>query len=313
MADECQHGLSHHHHHHHHAGVAEGMAPAYAQKLQWVLGLALLYLVAQVAGSFLTGSLALLAEAGHKLADAGSIALALFAAWFSRLSTSPQKTFGYYRLEILAALLNGCALFVVALTILFEAVERMQGGHHHIEGQAMLWVACTGLLINLLAAWILFPARDSNLNVKVALFHVMADILGSAGTIFTAVGILLFQATWLDTLTSVVIASLVLFNAGRVVKEAAHILLEAAPGRLDVGGVKRYLQGKPGVTDVHDLHIWTITTGKEALLAHVRVTQEAFNYATAQHLEKDLRERFDLCHITVQLEPPGFEEDEILF
>lgn len=313
MGDECQHGKQHEHHHHHHVGLAEGMAPAYAQKLQWVLGLSVFYLLAQVIGGYLSGSLALLAEAGHKLADVGAIALALFATWFASLSTSPQKTFGYFRVEILAALINGLALAVIAVSILFEAWARLQHGHHHIEGQTMLLVASMGLLINLLAAWILFPARGENLNVKGALYHIVADILGSGGTILTAAGILIFKAMWLDTLISAVIACMVLYNAGRILREAVHILLEAAPDRLSVDAVRQFIHDREGVTDVHDLHIWTITTGKEALLAHVRVTREAFSYHTAQTLEKELRDTFDLCHITVQLEPPGFEEDEILF
>ena len=177
----------------------------------------------------------------------------------------------------------------------------------------MMAVAALGFGVNLLSAWILFPARDLNLNVKGALFHVMADILGSLGTVVTAGIIMITHLSWPDTVISVIIAGMVLFNAVRVVKEALTILMESAPERLDVESIRKHLEAKPSITDVHDLHVWTITTGKEALLAHVRVSQEAFSYDTAQELEKDLRDTYDLCHITVQLEPPGFEEEDILF
>lgn len=313
MADQCRHG-QHHHHHQHHAGSAEGITPHYVRKLQIAVGLGIVYLTAQVLGSVFSGSLALMADAGHKLADIGSITLALFASWFSTLSSSPQKTFGFYRLEILAALVNGILLVIMSAVILYEAFERFTGqGHLEIEGHIMFGVAVLGLLLNLVAARILFPARDFNLNVKGALFHIMADIASSLGTMLTALGILFFKAYWMDSMISVVIATLVLYNGIMIFMEAFHILMEASPRHLDVTGIRRYLSERPGVTDVHDLHVWTITTGKNALLAHVSVAQDAFHHETAQSLEKQLRDTFDLCHITVQLEPPGFEEDEIPF
>lgn len=314
MADNCRHGEQHHHHHHHHSGVAEGITPEYVRKLQIAVVLGLFYFMTQVLGSLASGSLALMADAGHKLADIGSITLALFASWFSTLSSSPQKTFGFYRLEILAALVNGILLIVMSVVILWEAFERFMGrGHLEIEGSIMFGVAALGLLLNIIAAKVLFPARDFNLNVKGALFHIMADIASSFGTMLTALGILFFHAYWMDSFISVIISTLVLYNGIMVFGEAFHILMEASPRNLDVAGIRQYLVERSGVTDVHDLHVWTITTGKNALLAHVSVSQEAFHHETAQTLEKQLRESFDLCHITVQLEPPGFEEDEIPF
>jgi cobalt-zinc-cadmium efflux system protein len=310
MSDACRHGKHHFHHHHHHVGLAEGITPVYVKKLQIAVGLAVLYFGIQAVGSFFSGSLALLADAGHKLADIGSISLALFASWFSHLSVSPRKTFGYYRLEILAALINGLGLMFVAAFILWEAMSRVI--HHsevHIEGGLMLGVSICGLLINIISARVLFPAKELNLNVKGALFHIMADIVNSLGESLTAVAILLFHATWLDTLVSVLIASLVFLNALHVFKEALNILMESAPSHLDLEAIRSFVMDKPGVTDVHDLHVWTITTGKDALLAHVRVDDEYFGYQTAQSIEKSLREAFDLCHITVQLEPPLFEEE----
>lgn len=311
---DCSHGRQHIHHHHHHLGVAEGLTPEYVKKLQWAILIALLYLILQTVGGFYSGSLALWADAGHKLADIGSLALALFASWFAHLSSSPRKTFGFYRLEILAALINGGGLIFVSLFILWEAFLRLSHGSEiHIEGGIMLGVSLLGLALNLVSAFILYPARELNLNVKGALFHIMADIFNSIGEMGTALGILFFRWTWLDALVSVTIAMLILWNAFRILQESLHIMMEAAPERLDVSTIKTFLLQKPGVQDVHDLHIWTITTGKDALLAHVQVNQADFRYETAQALERALREAFDLCHITVQLEPPGFEEAVIPF
>jgi len=275
------------------------------------MGLAILYLIIQTFGSVSSGSLALLADAGHKLADIGALGLALFASWFSFLSASPRKTFGFYRLEILAALFNGLGLMAIACIILWEALGRV---NHpvHIHGNTMLGVSMAGLLINFISAKLLYPDKELNLNVKGALFHIMSDIANSLGEIIAAIGIMLFHMTWLDTFISMVIALLVFYNAARVFKEALHILMEAAPQHLDVEKIRDYIMSQPGVMDVHNLHVWTITTGKEALLAHVRVTEDTFAYPSAQNLENDLRQRFELCHITIQLEPPGFVEESII-
>jgi cobalt-zinc-cadmium efflux system protein len=314
MTDECRHGKQHYHHHHHHVGLAEGITPTYVKKLQVAMALAIIYFVSQAVGGHYSGSLALFADAGHKLADIGAIALALFASWFSNMSSSPRKTFGYYRLEILAALINSVGLIVIAFFILAEAFGRIaHHSHINIEGGIMMAVAIFGLVINIISARILFPARELNLNVKGALFHLMTDIMNSIGEMLTAAGILFFHLNWLDTLVSIIIAVLVLYNASRLFLEAINILMESAPGHLNIEDIRRFILQKHGVTDVHDLHVWTITTGKDALLAHVRVTDERFTYQTAHHLERELRETFDLCHITVQLEPPGFEEEAIPF
>lgn len=314
MSQDCHHGRQHIHHHHHHIGVAEGLTPEYVKKLQWVMFLSLAYLLIEGLGGFYSGSLALWADAGHKLADTASIGLALAAAWFANLSSSPRKTFGFYRLEILAALINGLGLCFVSGYILWEAFQRLfHHGHGEIHGDIMLGVALSGLLINLISAYILYPSRDFNLNVKGALLHILTDIANSVGEMGAAIAILWFRLNWLDALISLAISLLVLYNALRVMKEALNILMEASPHRLSVPHIQDFILRRPGVRDVHDLHVWTITTGKEALLAHVRVDEALFHYETAQTLEKDLREAFDLCHITVQLEPPGFQEPDIPF
>lgn len=313
MGMHCHHG-EHHFHHHHHSGLAEGMSPSYLKKLKQVMLLGLLYFIAQVLGSYFSGSLALLADAGHKLADIAVLGLALFAAWFGHKAVSAQKTFGFHRLEIVAALINGGALMLIAVFILLQAWQRFSHQEAiEVEGGIMMLVAVFGLIINLISVRLLYPAKALSLNVKGAIFHLMADILNSVGEMLTAGGILLFRLYWLDTLVSVLIAAVVLYNASRVFSEAFHILMESAPKHLDVSKVEAHILQTVGVTGVHDLHIWTIATGKDAILAHVQVTADAFIHETARHLETDLRTTFDFCHITLQLEPPGFEEAEILF
>lgn len=314
MSQDCHHGRQHTHHHHHHIGVAEGMTPEYVKRLQWVMFLSLIYLIIQCFGGFYSGSLALFADAGHKLADIGAIALALAASWFSSLSSSPRKTFGFYRLEILAAFINGFGLVFVSGFILWEAFQRLfQHGHTEIHGGLMLGVALLGLLINIISAYILYPSRERNLNVKGALFHILTDIANSLGEMGTAILIMLFRLNWMDALISLAISVLVLYNALRISSESLRILMEASPKHLDIPHIKDFILRRPGVKDVHDLHVWTITTGREALLAHVQVQDRLFHYETAQQLEKELRDAFDLCHITVQLEPEGFVEAEIPF
>lgn len=311
--DDCRHGQEHHHHHHHHIGLAEGITPAYVQKLRVVALLAFLYLVIQFVGSLLSGSLALMADAGHKLGDIAAILLALFAGWFAGLARSPRYTFGFHRLEIMAALVNATGLLVTACIILWEAKERFDHPVAHIEGGLMMGGAFLGLLINLLSARILYPARELNLNVKGALLHVIADILNSVGEMITAACIILFHIFWLDTIISVIIAALIFVNAARLLRTTLNILMESSPPHLNVAGIRDFIQRQPGVTEVHDLHVWTITTGKNALLAHVRVAQDAFRHDAAREMEQCLRDAFDLCHITIQLEPPGFQESTIPF
>lgn len=312
---DCQHGHHHAHHHHHHDGVAEGLSRSHIHQLRLVFGLSLAYLLLQFLGGYFSGSLALMAEAGHKLGDASAIALALVAAWFATRPVTERTTFGYGRMEILAALLNGMILVIVAGTILVEAVERLSGMQHHhaIHGELMFGVAAIGFLINIVSAKILHPSTGTNLNIKGAYLHVMTDLAGSIGTMISAVCILLFQWQWLDLLLSGMIALFVLSNAIRILSQAIHILMEASPLHVDLHALETFMLNLPGVRSVHDIHVWTITTGKEALLAHVVVAPESFQNQTVAHIETTLREAYGFCHITIQLEPVGFEEKAIPF
>jgi cobalt-zinc-cadmium efflux system protein len=309
----CHHGQSFTHKHHH-IGVAEGVRPLYLKKLQIAMALAVVYLLAQGCGAYLSGSLALWADAGHKLADVLAMGLALGASWLASLATSKRKTFGFHRLEILAALINGMALLCIALYILYEAAERLLKGEViEIKGQVMFSVATIGLLLNVVSAVLLYPSREMNLNVKGALFHLMTDIADSVSTLIASLSVMFLHWLWVDSLLSLIIATMVGFNAIRLFKEAFHILLEAAPSQQLLESIEHFIRHSPGVLDVHDLHLWTITTGKTALLVHVKVNNEHFHSETVEQLEHSLREHFDLCHLTLQLEPPNFQEAAIPF
>jgi cobalt-zinc-cadmium efflux system protein len=277
--------------------------------LRRVLILTSIYFVAEVVGGLMTGSLALLADAGHMFADVAAIALALFASWFAQYPASSQKTFGYYRIEILAALANGLFLAGVSFWIIYEATQRWHDPPE-VQGGWMFIVALGGLIINIISASLLHAEHKSDLNLKGAYLHVLGDLLGSVGALAAAGMILLFDFRLADPLFSVVIAILVLFSATKLVLEAVNILLEGSPSHINVASVKQEILGLCGVLAVHDLHVWTITSGKDALAAHVVVEKDAFNAETLTCIQKCLREKFGLSHVTLQLEPPDFEEDQ---
>ncbi|MEB3287869.1 MAG: cation diffusion facilitator family transporter [Vampirovibrionales bacterium] len=310
---ECRHGHHHLHHHHHHEGLAEGLSSDNIKRLRGVLFISIGYLLLQLAGGYFSGSLALMAEAGHKFSDMLAIALALIAAWLATRASTEHRTFGFGRAEILVALGNALVLLLVCAEIIKEAVERLSGHHHEIDSGLMIAVASIGLILNLFSLGILKPSKNRNLNIRGAYLHVMTDMAGSAGTLISAILIWFTHWLWLDLALSILIALLVFSNAIRILAEALHILLEAAPRSIDLNAVERFLLSLPNVKDVHDLHVWTITTGKDALLVHTTVAGEHFVFDTATHIEQQLRERFGFCHITVQLEPEGFEEAMLPF
>lgn len=296
--------MGHGHHHHGRTGIQES-----TRRLKWTLVLVVLYMVAEVIGGLVAGSLALLADAGHMLSDAGSLALALFAMWIARRPATPQKTYGYYRTEILAALAQGVALVLVAVFIFVEAWERFQDPPA-VLGPLMMAVAAGGLAVNLTGLYLLHSGRKESLNLEGAWLHVMADTAGSVGAILA--GIVIWTTGWTlaDPLASVLIATLVLASSWRLLEESVSVLMEGAPADLDVDAIRDLIRGMPGVLGVHDLHVWTITTGMVSLSVHVERSTEASAGSVLHDIQRALHDRFDIHHSTIQLEPAGFEEEE---
>ena len=276
------------------------------RRLAVTLGLVSLYLIAEVLGGLWTGSLALLADAGHMFSDVAALALSLFAIWLAQRPTTIKRTFGYHRVEILAALANAVALVVVALLILSEAYERL-GTPRDVLGAPMLLIAFGGLLVNLAGLWMLHGGKDSNLNVRGAWLHVLSDTLGSIGVITAAFLVWAFGWTQADPIASILIALLVIFASWQLLRETVGVLMEAAPGHIDVEEVRRALCETRGVLSIHDLHVWTITSGFVSLSCHVESSHQVPDDALLAGLQELLRERFGIDHVTIQIEPPGFE------
>ena len=294
--------MGHGHAHHHHG------PPAGTRRLAYVLALTSVYAVVEAVGGLLTGSLALLADAGHMLSDAASLSLALFAAWLGGRAATSQRTFGYRRAEVLAALVNGFALVAISAWILVEAYQRLSRPPE-ILGGWMLAVALAGLVVNVVAARILHGGHEGNINVGAAMRHVMADLLGSVGAVLAAAIILVTGWRHADPAISVVIALLVLASSWPILRDAVRILLEATPRGVDAATVGRAMAQRPGVVEVHDLHIWTITSGFPALAAHVLVAPGDDCHARRRDLERMLRDSFGIQHTTLQVdheaEPSG--------
>ena len=269
--------------------------------LALTLALTATYTVAEVIGGLLTGSLALLADAGHMLSDSGSIALALFAIWLAKRPATPERSFGFKRAEILAALLNGITLIAISIWIFIEAIGRF-ADPPDVLGGWMLVIAVGGVVINVAGALILARGDRESLNLEAALRHVIADLLGSAGVIIAAIIILTTGWVYADPLISVLIGALVAASSWGVLRESVLILLEATPSGIDAEDVQAKMLALPGVTNVHDLHIWTITSGFPALAAHVLVERNEDCHAKRRELEFLLDAEFEIDHTTLQVD-----------
>jgi cobalt-zinc-cadmium efflux system protein len=286
---------------HGHAHGLGARAAADRRALGAALALVLGFAGVEAVGGLLADSLALLADAAHMLSDAFSLALALGASWLAGRPATPERTFGYRRAEILAALVNGALLVALAVWIVVEAVRRL-GTPPDVAGGAMLAVGAVGLAVNVAAARILWRAGGESLNVRAALRHVLADLLGSVGVLAAAVLVLVAGWDRADPIVSLAIALLVLASAWSVLRDATGILLESAPAGLDVAQLGNAMTTHPGVVGVHDLHVWTITSGFPSLSAHVVVEPGADCHEIRAELESLLRERFELDHTTLQVE-----------
>ena len=271
------------------------------RRLWIVLGLTATFMVAEVVGGILSNSLALLADSGHMLADVGALALSLVAMRLMRRPPSPERTFGYVRMEILAALANGATLLVISGWIVWEAWERL-AAPPEVDGPLMMGVAGVGLIVNVVGAGMLRTHAHENLNIRGAYLHVLGDLLGSIGAIGAGALILLTGWTPIDAIISIVIAGLILLGAWRLVKEATRVLLEMVPPHVGMEGVLQDLKSISNLHDVHDLHVWTLTSGFVALSGH-GVLDDPMHH---QRVLDEIRDRMaphGIGHVTFQLEP----------
>ena len=266
-----------------------------------VLCLTLTYTAVELVGGLLTGSLALLADAAHMLSDNLALTLALVAVWLAGRPSTPERSFGYQRAEVLAALANGVLLVVLAVWILVEAWGRFTDPPDVLAGWVAL-VALVGLGVNLASAAILERAAHDSLNVRAALRHVLADAFGSAGVLAAAIVILVTGWGYADPIAGVLIALLVLASSWSVIRDSVHILLEGAPRGMDARELGRRMADVPGVVEVHDLHIWTITSGFPALSAHVLVEPGDDCHARRRELEELLLREYRIGHTTLQVD-----------
>ena len=274
--------------------------------LRLTLALTIAFTVVELVGGLISGSLSLLADAAHMLSDNLSLALALFAAWLAPRPGGPSRTFGFRRAEILAAFVNGVALVGISIWIFIEAYDRF-GDPPEVEAGLMLGVAVVGLAANVFAACILHRHAGESLNVSAAFRHVLADLLGSVGVIVAALVILLIGWEYADPVVGALIGLLVLASSWSILRDSIDVLLERSPRGLDVEQVGSAMAAADGVREVHDLHVWEITSGFPALSAHVLVGRDTDCHAVRRSIEELLHDRFGLEHTTLQVDHEGGE------
>jgi len=287
-------------HGHSHGGSAE-QAAGNRKRLATALVLTAIYMVAEVVGGYLSNSLALLADAGHMFSDVAALGLSLAAVGWSQRPATTQRTYGFHRAEILAAFINGAALLVVAVLIAIEAWERLSKPEE-INASLMVGIATGGLAINLINLKILSAGKNESLNVKGAWLHVMADTFGSAGAIVAGLSIMIFGWEWADPIASLLITALVVYSAWGLLRETLDVLMESVPKHIALEDVVAALEAEPGVVNVHDLHIWSLTSGRHVCTAHLVVDEQGSPQAVMNAARKLLSGRFDIHHTTIQVE-----------
>jgi cobalt-zinc-cadmium efflux system protein len=270
-----------------------------------VLALTFIYMLAEAIGGYFANSLALLSDAGHMFTDVAALALSLLAVRFASRPATPRKTYGFYRLEILAALINGATLIVLSLLLCFEAYQRLLRPEA-VKGWTLILISSGGLMVNLISAYLLSHFHKESLNVRGAFLHVLGDLLGSVAAVIAGVLIVWRGWVWADPVFSIAISFLIIFSSWRLISEAVNILLEGTPSHINAAAVEQAIRTVAGVREVHDLHIWTITSGRYALTAHVVVNDASESYRILRELRELLAARFALTHSTIQVEDPTF-------
>jgi cobalt-zinc-cadmium efflux system protein len=269
-------------------------------RLAVVLGLTIIFMLIEVIGGWISGSLALLADAGHMLTDAGALALSLLSAWIALRPANESKTYGYQRWEILAALINGAALFGIAGWVVVEAVQRIQDPQP-IRAGLFLIIAAGGLVVNLVSLGILHGIREGNLNARGAYLHVLGDALGSVAALTAAAVIAFTGWTLADPIVSIALAVLILVGAWRLVRESTDILLESVPGHVSLVEVQQRILAVPGVIAVHDLHVWAVTSKLVAMSGHAIAPNLATHPEVLDRIRSEMG-HLGIGHVTIQLE-----------
>lgn len=282
--------------HDHHAGASRSR-----RALVGALALSSTVLVVEIVGSLWTGSLALAADAGHMFADVGGLGLALFASWIAARPPTPAKTYGYQRAEILAALLNSLVMMALAAVILYEAYHRLSEPRP-VPGVPLLVIGVLGLAANAASMWLLRRDAHASLNVRAAYLEVLGDALGSLGVLVAAVVIMVSGWTPIDSLVSVAIGLFIVARTWRLLSQVVNVLLEGTPPHLDITEIEVAMREVVGVRRVHDLHVWTLTSGREAMSAHVVVDDIGESDRLLEELHRVLHARFGVDHTTIQLE-----------
>lgn len=293
---------------HSHAPISAG--GKYKRPLLYAFGLTTVFMVVEAVAGVITGSLALLSDAGHMLTDVAGLGMALAAIQFAQSRRSRSHTYGLYRLEVLASLANAVLLFAVAGYVLFEAIRRF-AEPPEILGLPLLTVAVVGLTVNLISFRLLQQGTKESLNVRGAFLEVLADALGSVGVIVAGVVLLLTGWPYVDPIVGAGIGLFILPRTWRLGREALRILLEIAPPGIDVAEVERRLAALPGVQSVHDLHIWTLTSGLEAASGHLRLDSESVLRAVLEGATELLQHDFNINHVTLQCEPADLREPDL--
>jgi cobalt-zinc-cadmium efflux system protein len=294
---------------HAHGASALTAAGRHKSSLYIALALTLAYMVAEVIGGLITGSLALLADAAHMLTDAGGLALALFAIHFAQKPATPRKTYGYLRTEILSAMANAVVLLLLTFYILYEAYQRFLNPPEILSGP-MLAVAAAGLVVNFISMRLLSSGSSESLNLKGAYFEVLADMLGSLGVILAALVVMFTGWTLADPLIGAGIGLFIVPRTWSLLSQATHILMEGVPAEVDISLLENALKDIPGVTAVHDIHVWTITSGLDSMSGHIVIGEGIDSHTVLRAAKTVLEERFHLQHVTIQIEDQRYLQEE---
>ena len=298
-------GLGHHHHHHsgdhdHHDGHSHGHSGDIPQALGRAIMMTVAFMVVEIVGGYYANSLALMSDGAHMLTDAGAMVFSLFVYWISRRPATPEMSFGYHRAEILGALASGLVIWLVAGFLIFEAISRL-GSPPEVRGPVVFVIAGVGLVVNLVSMKFLHSAQQSNLNVRAAYLHMFTDLLGSVGALISGAVIWLTGWTLIDPIVTLLFSVIMLFSSWKLVKDSVGILMESTPSHVDPAQVGQELKGLRGVQDMHDLHVWSVSSGRLALSVHLISAESEMVLNEANEV---LERKFGIIHTTIQVEHP---------